>query len=220
MLAGTPQAAPAGVKGFDANTVITESQADAFWSAGYRFALRYVGRTEMKSNDLTADEASMLLSRGFALMTVQHVKNEGWMPTGDLGTEYGANAAAFTRQIGFPGGVNLWMDLEGVSTSAAAPDVIAYCNNWYTQVANAGYVPGIYVGWEPGLTGSQLYSKLRFQHYWAAYNVDGASRPDPRGWQLMQSSGSGKVGSLDTDVYDVDHTYVDKLGGQVLWLKV
>lgn len=220
MLAGTAQAAPAGVKGFDANTTITESQADAFWNAGYRFALRYVGRTAMKSTDLTASEASMLLSKGFAVMTVQHVQNEGWMPSGDLGTEYGKNAAAFTQQIGFPGGVNVWLDLEGVSTSAAASDVIAYCNNWYAQVAAAGYVPGIYIGWDPGLTGSQLYNDLKFSHYWAAYNVDGVSKPSPRGWQLVQSSGSGSVGSLDTSLYDVDTTHVDGLGGQVLWLKV
>lgn len=220
MLAGTAQAAPAGVKGFDANTTITASQADSFWNAGYRFALRYVGRTQMKSTDLTASEASMLLSKGFALMAVQHVQNPGWMPTGDLGTEYGTNAAAFAKQIGFPGGVNLWLDLEGVSTSAAASDVIAYCNNWYARVAGAGYVPGVYIGWEPGLSGSQLYSKLKFQHYWAAYNVDGVSKPSPRGYQLVQSSGSGTVGSLDTSLYDVDTTHVDNLGGQVLWLKV
>jgi hypothetical protein len=220
MLAGTAQAAPAGVKGFDANTTITTSQADSFWNAGYRFALRYVGRTQMKSTDLTASEASMLLSKGFALMAVQHVLNPGWMPTGDLGTEYGTNAATFTQQIGFPPGVNLWLDLEGVSTSAASSDVIAYCNNWYAQVAGAGYVPGVYIGWEPGLSGSQLYSKLKFQHYWAAYNVDGVSNPSPRGYQLVQSSGSGTVGSLDTSLYDVDTTHVDKLGGQVLWLKV
>lgn len=220
MLSGTAQAAPAGMKGFDANTTITESQAEAFWNDGFRFGLRYVGRTAMKSTDLTADEASMLLSKGFALMTVQHVLNPGWSPTASLGAEYGANAAMFTQQIGFPGGVNVWLDLEGVSTSAAASDVIAYCTNWYTEVANAGYVPGVYIGWEPGLSGSQLYSKLPFQHYWAAYNVDGVSHPSPRGYQLVQSSGSGTVGSLDTSLYDVDTTYVDDLGGQVLWLKV
>ena len=220
MLSGGIQAGPAGVKGFDANTVITESQADAFWSAGYRFALRYVGRTEMHSNDLTAGEAAMLLSKGFALMPVQHVLDPGWSPTGDLGTEYGANAAAFAKQIGFPPGVNVWLDLEGVSTSAAAADVIAYCNGWYSQVSGAGYVPGVYIGWEPGLTGAQLYGDLKFQHYWAAYNVDGVSTPNPRGWQMVQSSGSGEVGSLGTDVYDVDTTHVDKMGGQVLWLKV
>jgi hypothetical protein len=219
MLSGTAQAAPAGVKGFDANVTITSEQADAFWSDGFRFALRYVGRTQMASHDLTADEAAMLLSKGFGLMPVQHVEGGEWLATGALGTEYGANAAKFSQQIGFPPGVNVWLDLESVSTKCAASDVIAYCNNWYAQVAAAGYVPGVYLGWQPGLTGSQLYSSLKFQHYWAAYNVDGVSSPRPRGYQLVQSSGPGMVGSLDTSVYDEDTTHVDGKGGQVLWLK-
>jgi hypothetical protein len=219
MLSGTAQAAPANVKGFDANVTITSSQADAFWNAGFRFALRYVGRTQMASHDLTADEGAMLLAKGFALMPVQHVQSGEWPATGDLGTEYGANAAKFSQQIGFPPGVNVWLDLESVSTESAASDVIAYCNNWHAQVAAAGYVPGVYIGWQPGLSGSDLYNKLKFQHYWAAYNVDGVSNPKPRGFQLVQSSGSGNVGSLSTDVYDVDTTRVDGKGGQVLWLK-
>ncbi len=219
MLSGTAQAAPAGVKGFDANVVITSDQAQAFWDAGFRFALRYVGRTQMASHDLSTAEAEMLLSKGFALMPVQHVLSGEWAASGDLGTEYGANAARFSQQIGFPPGVNVWLDLESVSTQATAADVIAYCNNWHAQVASAGYVPGVYIGWQPGLSGQQLYSKLKFQHYWAAYNVDGVSNPRPRGYQLVQSSGHGNVGSLSTDVYDVDETRVDAMGGQVLWLK-
>jgi hypothetical protein len=219
MLSGSVQAAPAGLKGFDANVTITSDQADAFWDAGFRFALRYVGRTQMASHDLTADEAAMLLGKGFGLMPVQHVQSGEWLATGDLGTEYGANAAKFSQQIGFPPGVNVWLDLESVSTKSAPADVIAYCNNWYAQVAGAGYVPAVYIGWQPVLTGSQLYSSLKFQHYWAAYNVDGVSKPKPRGYQLVQSSGSGSVGSLSTDVFDVDTTRVDDKGGQVLWLK-
>ena len=218
MLSGTVQSAPAGVKGFDANTVITADEAQSFWDAGFRFVLRYVGRTQMASHDLSAAEAEMLLSKGFAVMAVQHVLNPGWMPTAALGTEYGTNAATFTQQIGFPSGVNVWLDLEGVSPSAAASDVSAYCHAWYAAVAGAGYVPGVYIGWEPGLSGQELYD-LPFQHYWAAYNVDGVSTPHPRGYQLVQSSGSGNVGTLSTDVYDVDETYMDDMGGQVLWLK-
>lgn len=219
MLSGTAQAAPPGVKGFDANTVITADQADAFRQAGFQFALRYVGRTQMADHDLSTGEAELLLSRGFALMPVQHVLGGEWMPTGNLGSEYGANAAKFSQQIGFPPGVNVWLDLESVSTRAAAADVIAYCNNWHAQVAGAGYVPGVYIGWQPGLPGSQLYRSLKFQHYWAAYNVDGVSTPRPRGYQLVQSSGHGRIGSLDTDVYDVDTTQTDAMGGTVLWLK-
>lgn len=218
MLSGTAQAAPAGVKGFDANVIITPDQANAFWNAGFRFAIRYVGRTQMASHDLAADEAEMLLSKGFGLMAVQHVLGGEWMATGDLGTEYGTNAARFSQQIGFPPGVNVWLDLESVSTQAATADVEAYCRNWYAAVAAAGYVPGVYVGWQPGLNGQQLYA-LPFQHYWAAYNVDGVSTPHPRGYQLVQSSGSGNVGSLSTDVYDVNTTGTDGQGGQVLWLK-
>jgi hypothetical protein len=218
MLSGTAQAAPAGVKGFDANVIITPDQANAFWNAGFCLAIRYVGRVEMASHDLAADEAEMLLSKGFALMPVQHVLGGEWMATGDLGTEYGANAAMFSQQIGFPPGVNVWLDLESVSTQAATADVEAYCCNWYAAVAAAGYVPGVYVGWQPGLSGGQLYA-LPFQHYWAAYNVDGVSTPHPRGYQLVQCSGSGTIGSLSTDVYDVNTTETDGVGGQVLWLK-
>lgn len=218
MLSGTAQAAPSHVKGFDANAVVSAAQAQAFLAAGFQFALRYVGRTEMASHDLTTAEAETLLGAGLALMPVQHVLGGEWIPNGPLGTEYGTNAAAFSQQIGFPPGVNVWLDLESVNTQAATSDVVAYCTSWYTQVAAAGYVPGVYIGWQPGLSGSQLYD-LPFDHYWAAYNVDGVSTPHPRGYQLVQSSGGGTIGSFGTDVYDVDETYTDLEGGSVLWLK-
>lgn len=217
MLSGSVQAAPGNVKGFDANTVIDAAQAQAFRDAGFQFALRYVGRVDMHPQDLTTAEAETLLSAGLALMPVQHVLAGEWMPTGPLGTEYGTNAATFSQQIGFPPGVNVWLDLESVSTQAATADVVAYCTNWHAAVSAAGYVPGVYIGWQPGLTGEQLYD-LPFRHYWAAYNVDGVSTPRPRGYQLVQSSGSGPIGTLGTDVYDVDETRVDDEGGSVLWL--
>jgi hypothetical protein len=218
-LAATAQPAPAGARGFDANTPLNAAAAREFWDAGFRFVLRYVGRDAMASHDLSTAEAELLLAQGFGLMPVQHVLEPGWKPTGSLGTEYGANAARFAQQIGIPAGVSLWLDLEGVSTDSQAPDVVAYCNNWYGQVAAAGYVPGVYIGWHPGLTGEQLYSKLSFKHYWAAYNVDGVSTPHPRGYQMIQSCGTGTVGGITTDAYDVDTTAADGMGGVPLWLK-
>lgn len=220
MLPGTVQAAPAGVKGFDVNIIVDGKQAVAFWEAGFRFALRYVGRVEMDpKKDLTTAEAEMLLSKGFALMPVQHVeKDHGWMPTADKGVLYGTNAAKFAQQIGFPQGVNVWMDLEGVSRSASPEDVDAYCRSWYAAVAAARYEPGVYVGDQPGLTARELYA-LPFRHYWRAYNLNDDLVPHPRGYQLIQSSSSVPVGKVGGD-YDVDTTYVDAMGGQVLWLKV
>jgi hypothetical protein len=218
-LAGNVTPAPAGLRGFDANTPITAPAAAAFWNAGYRFALRYVGRTQMASHDLTTAEAEILLNQGFGLMPVQHVLNPGWQPTAELGQQYGANAAKFSQQIGFPPGVSVWCDLESVADDASAADVIGYCNAWYTAVADAGYVPGLYVGFQPGLTGKQLYGALKFSSYWAAYNVDGVSNPKPRSWQLVQSVGKGTVGGLTTEVYDADTTVTDGKGGTAVWLQ-
>jgi hypothetical protein len=217
-LSGSVQSAAAGLKGFDANTPISASTAAAFHAAGYRFCVRYVGRTQMASYDLTASEAKTILEAGLALMIVQHVLDPGWTPSQSLGQEYGANAAAFTGQIGVPAGVNVWCDLEGVSTSCGSSAVEEYCNAWAAEVSAAGYVPGLYVGWEPGLSGTQLYD-LSFDHYWGAYNVDGSSKPLPRGFQLQQKEGSGgTIGGVSTESYDDDWTETDGEGGTPLWL--
>ncbi|HEX8695735.1 MAG TPA: DUF1906 domain-containing protein [Longimicrobium sp.] len=219
VLAGSVQPAPPGIKGFDANTPISAAAAQAFYASGYRFCVRYVGRVQMASYDLTAAEAQTILANGLALMVVQHVLNPGWHPTGDLGQEYGANAAKFAAQIGVPPGVNVWCDLECVAPGTAASDVVAYCNNWHDEVAAAGYVPGLYVGYEPGLSAVQLYQDLRFQAYWGAYNVDSDQVPARRGWQLKQSEGAGgTIAGISTESYDDDHTLTDALGGRVLWL--
>lgn len=216
-LAGTVQSAPAGAKGFDTDVPLSADAAAAFHARGYRFCLRYVGRLEMGPADLTTAEAQAILGAGLALMVVQHVRSDvSWMPSGPLGATYGANAAAFTKAIGIPPGVQVWLDLEGVSEAAAADDVAAYCESWYDAVQGAGYVPGIYVGWHPGLSGQALYG-LKFQHYWGAYNVDVAI--PQRGWCLKQSPGTGgTIAGVHTSDYDDDVTLTDAKGGQAQWL--
>ncbi|MBD0319879.1 MAG: DUF1906 domain-containing protein [Gemmatimonadetes bacterium] len=212
-LAGSVLKAPAGAKGFDANTPISASVAKQFIAAGHRFCVRYVGRTKMGSQDLTAAEAQELLGAGLALMAVQHVEAGEWAAGGDLGAEYGRNAASFAQAIGFPAGINVWLDLESVSTSSAPADVIAYCNNWHDAVAAAGFAPGVYVGWQPMLTNADLLNDLKFNHYWGAYNVDAVI--PKRGWQMKQSPASQHIAGID---HDDNLTHVDGLGGQVLWL--
>ncbi|HEX7242514.1 MAG TPA: glycoside hydrolase domain-containing protein [Longimicrobiaceae bacterium] len=216
LLQGSVRPAVSGAKGFDVNVPVTASVAQAFVEHGYAFCVRYVGRRTMASHDLTAAEAETVLASGLALMVVQHVEEPGWHPTAALGDEYGTNAAAFAGQIGVPPGVSVWLDLECVADGTQAADATAYCNAWHDRVAAAGYAPGVYVGYQPGLTGQQLYSSLRFQHYWAAYNVD-VSIPG-RGWQLRQSVGSGTVGGITTEDYDDDVAATDAKGGTALWL--
>ena len=215
-LSGTVQSAPSGMLGFDADTIITSYVAQQFYNGGYRFCLRYLslGAAE-SSRDLTTEEATDILNSGLALMPVQHVRRVGWQPSGSLGAADGANAANNANSIGFPAGVNVWCDLEGVSGDTAAQDVIDHCNAWYEAVSAEGYVPGLYVGANAILSGEQLYSDLKFQHYWKSES----NVPDlpVRGYQMIQTLVERPVYGIGIDR---DTTQTDNAGGQAQWLIV
>ena len=135
MLPGQVFAAPPGLHGIDTNTVLDADHCRAAKARGFSFCLRYVSRGDREqANDLHEAEARTILNAGLALMPVQHVARAGWSPTQSLGTSYGRNAAAHVREIGFPPGVSVWLDLEGVKTSSTHATVIDYCNAWIAEV--------------------------------------------------------------------------------------
>jgi hypothetical protein len=223
VLPGKVRSATSGARGFDTSSKLSLTRAKKFHAQGYKYAIRYVSLGSFESSDdLTTKEAAGILEAGLALMPVQHVlagkkvgdKNVGWTPSGSLGTRFGKNAAQHAAEIGFPKGVNLWMDLENVSSSTATKSVIDYANNWYNAVSRAGYTPGIYVGFNSKLTSSQLYNDLNFQHYWKS----GSIVPDVavRGYQMVQHP------PLDTYAngikIDKDTIAADKKGGNPEWL--
>jgi hypothetical protein len=212
-LPGNIQAAPAGLAGFDVNQPLTAAQALGFKNAGYAFCIRYVPRTpDLQAGNLTNAEAVDILSAGLALMPVQHVALPGWAPTTNLGTMYGNYAATYAKQVvGLPPGLNLWCDLEGVAPGTTAQNVVNYCQAWHYAVHSAGFVPGIYVGYDVVLTPAQLNDELSFQHYWRAYNGPEVAT---RGFQLIQQL-EKKLNGIE---FDPDVAQVDELGDSVLWL--
>lgn len=206
------QPAPDNSLGFDADSIISQSTAQAFASQGYRFCVRYLSlQASTAPGDLTAGEAQAILAGGLALMPVQHVLEPGWTPSAQLGEEHGANAAAQALAIGVPPQVNVWLDLEGVSAAATAQDVIAYCTSWFQELSLKDYLPGLYVGASCGLDGQQLYD-LPFQHYWHSESTVPAI--PGRGYQMLQRAQSGTVNGLSIDV---DTTMEDQLGGVPQW---
>jgi len=214
-LPGTVQSAPPGALGFDADTPITASIAQQFAGLNYQFCVRYLSRGPAQgADDLSTAEANAILGAGLALMAVQHVRSEGWSPSAALGQSDGTNAAANATAIGFPAGVNIWCDLEGVSGAAAAQDVIDYCTAWYQAVLAGGFVPGLYVGANAGLSGQQLYD-LPFQHYWKSESAVPAI--PVRGYQMIQTLVPQPVNGIGIDK---DVTQTDQQGGQALWLAV
>jgi hypothetical protein len=208
--------APDGVRGFDADLVITPDVAAAFVQRGYRFCVRYVRRQTLHDRDLSADEADGLIGSGLGLMVVQHVESDSaWAPTADKGAANGDVAATEAGHIGIPYGVMVWCDLEGVAVGTPAAQVIDYCNRWHAAVAGAGYVPGLYVGFHCGLDPTQLYRALRFRHYWGAYNLNADEVPIVRGLQMKQASRT-PPDAVPGHAFEfqVDTVRADALGGR------
>jgi hypothetical protein len=182
---------------------------------GFTFCLRYVSRGErQQANDLHEAEARTILNTRLALMPVQHVARAGWSPTKNLWSTYGRNAALHVREIGFPPGVNVWLDLEGVKSSSSHVAVIDYCNGWIAEVESAGFVPGVYIGARAILTSEEIFWRLRARHFWRS----GSRVPDVphRGYQLIQKI----IRNDEIDGVEIDRnlTVNDNFGQSVLWL--
>ena len=184
MLAGKIIQAPAGSQFFDCNVDVSPQEARVFRAAGYSGAIRYVGRHNTASYDISAKEAEGILAANLALALVQHVQKPGWTPSAQLGIDYGNYAAKSAIDIGYLAGGTIWCDLEGVARGDHVVDTIDFCNHWLDQVGHAGFTPGTYIGYEPGLNGVQFYSRTRFEHFWRAYNGDVV--PTVRSFQMRQ----------------------------------
>jgi hypothetical protein len=212
-LPGLVEGAVPSVLGFDSDTTISFVLAEQFFQLGYKFCVRYLSLGEQSPEDLSDQEAADILNSGLALMPVQHTRDRGWFPNQSLGERYGQSAGANAQSVGFPAGVNVWCDLEGVNPSAPAQEVMDYCEAWHEAVNAAGYVPGVYVGSAAGLTGQQLY-ELPFEHYWRSPS----DVPDipTRGYQLLQLYPSISVNGI---LIDIDVGQNDRLGGHPLWLR-
>jgi hypothetical protein len=202
-------------RGFDCNFSLTRPQARAFKNFGYTFACRYLRRGELHPYDLSTAEVENILGEGLALVPVQHVESaRSWVPSDEKGRRYGAAAVEHARQLGLPSGSQLWCDLEGVAEDTDHASVISYCNEWHDAVCMAGFQAGLYVGWHCGLTPDELYSRLRFNAYWAAYNLNMDEWPSKRGVQMRQWVKKDRdVPNGITFSFDVNTIRIDKLGG-------
>lgn len=188
--------------------------AEQFFAQGYKFCVRYLSLGQQSPADLSAQEATDILNSGLAVMPVQHVRAPGWPPSQSLGQQDGEQAVANAQLAGFPPGVNILCDLEGVGGGASAQDVTDHCNAWFTAVNGAGYIHGLYVGANAILTGQQLFD-LPFQHYWRSQS----KVPDipVRGYQLTQLFPSIDANGIGIDV---DIARNDNEGGQAQWLRI
>jgi hypothetical protein len=200
---------PSGTKGFDANVVLTTSTARAFYAAGYRFAVRYVPRVKRHVNDLTRVELATILRAGLSAMIAQHVALPGWHPDEALGRAYGQVAALEADSCGYSFGATLWCDLEEVAKETTRQQGIDYANAWFEAVQDAGYQPGLYVGYGAGLGAQDLFHALKFERYWAALNLDRDKYPAVRG-ACMRQHGATSADRVPGVTFEFDVNLIGK----------
>ena len=199
-----------GSIGFDVTTRLNPASAKQYYNKNFRFVVRYIGRGDGSSNyvDLSQEEGQIIIDAGLGLGVVQHPLAEGWHPTHDLGARFGSAAARLAGDAGLPSGVTVWLDLEGVASGTSAQQVTDYCNSWFNEVAAVGYVPGVYVGANPGLSADQLYWDLRMKSYWRGGSSASAGVPEEipnRGYQMRQRITGSGANEFDSDVIKADN---------------
>jgi hypothetical protein len=191
-----------GALGFDCVAIIDEAMARTAYANGCRFAVRYLG-------SLSTGERNVILDAGLALMPVTYCRAPGWVPSGTMGYGDGHESVTHLRAAGIPQGVTVWRDLEGPGGSPS--NVIEYVNAWCEPVRQAGYDPGLYVGYDCHLTGAQL-TELAVDRYWhslsrVADNLGRTSEPTC-GWcmhQLYPTCPSWHGYNVDLNVVQQDY---------------
>jgi Domain of unknown function (DUF1906) len=198
--------APFPALGFDCITTMDPARASALKAAGMSFAVRYLGA-------LTATEVSDILGAGLLLSVVTYGEGENWDPnsSGDpagLGASAAQSDLVHLASIGIPVGATVWIDLEGVVTTATAAQVGAWVNGRAAVLKAAGWDVGLYVGANSVLNASQLYAIANVDRYWHSLS----DVPTPAcGFSLLQLYKTITLAETEIDVDCVQYDWQDRL---------
>ncbi len=116
------------------------------------------------------------------------------------------------KALGIPGGVTVFLDLEGLKAFQADPvKLAAQIDTWAMAIAAAGYIPGLYVGVPQPFTSQELWS-LKVQRYWRGQGSvrdrnNALAEPSGCGWCMTQMFPSYTRGGVWVDSNMVGHDY-------------
>lgn len=167
---------PLGSRGADMAQALTSAAAQALRGAGLDYVCRYLG-------GLDPHELDEILAADLGLQLVTYSRAPGWAPSRAIGQSDGATDLAHLQALSVPAGALVWIDLEGVSGTAA--DTAAWIDARSAVLVGAGYVAGAYVGDSPILNGAELYALVHVSRYWRGFNQ---GIPEPKcGWCQLQT---------------------------------
>jgi hypothetical protein len=187
--------------------------ADAIRSvanAGYSCIIRYVPHVGSSGAfDIDAEELGAILGAGLAVMLVQHVRVPGWNPADVSGAADGDRAVAFAKTAGYAEGAHVFVDLEGISGTAAATK--SFAEDWARRVRAGGFSAGAYVGYSVPLSPEALYLLHGINSYWSDL---GPRHVATRGFALKQHA----TITLNGIKYDPNTIQIDGRGETPVWM--
>src|SRR5664279_5853884 len=203
--AAIPVTLAPGLSGFDNIGADTSAQLSCLSDSGYSFdvidALGAGWDSEYRS--AAALGISVVLFQGF-------YKPYWTDPT--KGTSRGQLMVSNAQLVGYPGGAQVFLNLEDNLSDGASPTtragIIQWVQNWAAVVKAAGYTPGVYVGNPQILSADDLTSALtNVSVFWRS--ASGSAPQSARGYVLRQPSIS--AAACGTTI-DIDTSGSDNLG--------
>jgi hypothetical protein len=184
-----------GTKGFDTVANVSLQEAQALYSAGFRFAGRYL--TGLSNNELAE-----ILQSGLACTFFSYANS--FDPSDEI---------AALKRLAIPIETVVWLDVEGVTDDAIT--LQARINTWARALKQAGYIPGMYAGAQQLLTSKELYD-LSVNRYMKSCSrvVDRHNQvAEPTcGWCMVQCACDVQRQNLEVDV---DFVFADYTGRSV-----
>lgn len=127
-------------------------------------------------------------------MLVTYSRGPGWMPSAAVGQQDANTSLLHLLHLGIPAGATVWLDLEG--PGGTTDDITQYCDVWSKNARDAGFDPGLYVGYGTQLTSQQLYS-LSVDRYWHSMSrvtdAGGEEAAPKCGWCMHQLNPTTKM---------------------------
>ncbi len=183
----------------------TAAQAGGLAAAGVHCVAGYLGA-------MTAARLAVILAAGMAFLPVTFAGAYADGPANEVGQ---------LQALGIPPGASVFLDVEGLNAFHTDPNDLAVAiNAWADGIADAGYVPMLYVGVPQPFTSGQLYA-LRVRGYWRG---QGSIRDHANalvepgcGWLMTQMFPSRNIGEPATWV-DMNMIGADYKGRVPSWV--
>lgn len=179
----TTRSYPVATVGVDTSANVTLSQAKELRARGFRFVVRSLLCPDSSIHPIAPNqiERDILFSEGLSLGFYQMFQTAKLTPA--QGSKDGASAILQLSALNAPRGLTIFGDSEGQSAYTAQED-IDYWNAWGLAVKQGGFIPGLYVGPGPKMTGPQLGALANIHAYWQSASI--VPTPTPRGFQMYQ----------------------------------